>query len=135
MKLKSLLSLMFLLSSLSFAFSQPPQGQQMSAEERVKGVLEKIKPALSLSEDQEKSTLEVFTEYYKGFEKFREQMRSGNRPDPSAMQGLTDERDVKLKKIFSKEQYKKFKNEVEETLRPQRGQGGGPGGRNNPARQ
>jgi hypothetical protein len=95
----------------------------MSAEERAKDVIGKIKPALSLSDGQSDSTLTVFKEYYQGFEKFREQMRSGNRPDQGAMQALTDERDAKLKKIFSKDQYKKFKNEVEETLRPQR-QGG-----------
>jgi protein CpxP len=131
MKLRSILALVLVLAGFSFAFAQPgpggPGGQQMSAEERAKAAVEKIKGPLSLNEDQEKSTLEVFTEYYKGFDKFREQMRSGGRPDPTAFQGLTDERDVKLKKIITKEQYKKFKNEVEDTLRPQRGPGGGRG--------
>jgi protein CpxP len=37
---------------------------------------------------------------------------------------LMEERDEKLKKIFTDEQYKKWKDEIEPTTRPQR-QGGG----------
>lgn len=53
---------------------------------------------------------------------FEEARASGNRPDRSEFQKLTDGRDAKLKDIFTPDQYTKFKNEVEESLRPQRSQ-------------
>jgi hypothetical protein len=38
---------------------------------------------------------------------------------------MMNDRDDKLKAIFTPEQFKKYKDEVEATLRPQRPQGGG----------
>ena len=43
------------------------------------------------------------------------------------MQKLQAERDDKLKKIFTDDQYKKWKDEIEPTTRPQRGGNGGGG--------
>ena len=50
---------------------------------------------------------------------------SGTRPDRSVFEKMMNDRDDKLKAIFTNEQYKKYKDEVEATLRPQRPQGGG----------
>ena len=50
---------------------------------------------------------------------FQDARDSGNRPDRSAFEKLMEDRDAKLKGIFTDDQYTKFKNEVEQTLRPQ----------------
>lgn len=47
---------------------------------------------------------------------------SGERPDRSVFEKMTADRDEKLKAIFTAEQFTKFKNELEATLRPQRRQ-------------
>ena len=78
-----------------------------------------------LQAEQDKTTA-VFTDFYTTQDKMREDARaSGNRPDRSAMEKIMNDRDEKLKAIFTDEQYKKYKAEVEATLRPQRRQGGG----------
>ena len=51
---------------------------------------------------------------------FQDARASGERPDRSQFQKLMDDRDAKLKEIFTADQYTKFKNEVEANLRPQR---------------
>jgi periplasmic protein CpxP/Spy len=55
----------------------------------------------------------------------------GGQPDREAMrekfQKLAGERDEKLKGIFNEDQFKKWKDEIEPSLRPQRRNGGGGG--------
>lgn len=104
-------------------------GQPKTVEERVKTAMEKLAP-LSLDKDQTEKTNVVFTDYYKSAQKMRDEaMAAGGQPDrekmKAEMQKHGDERDEKLKKIFSADQYKKFKDEIEATLRPQRQGGGG----------
>ncbi|MGN6193542.1 MAG: hypothetical protein ACTHOB_01290 [Ginsengibacter sp.] len=95
--------------------------QRRSVPERVKATMDKLTPALNLDASQQSKTDSVFTDYYNAQMKmFQDARDSGNRPDRSQFQKLTDERDAKLKDIFTADQYTKFKNEVEETLRPQR---------------
>ena len=97
------------------------QQQRQTVEERAKNVMEKIKTPLKLDEEQAKKTEPVFLDYYKAQQKLMQEMRdSGTRPERSVFEKITTERDEKLKVIFSADQYKKFKEEVEETLRPQR---------------
>ncbi len=87
--------------------------------------MDKITDPLSLNASQVSSTDSVFTEFYTAQNKMREDARaSGTRPDRSVFEKLASDRDEKLKAIFTADQYTKFKNEVEATLRPQR-QGGG----------
>ena len=75
------------------------------------------------SSEQDKTTA-VFTDFYTAQDKMREDARaSGNRPDRSVLEKMTNDRDEKLKAIFTDDQYKKFKDEIEPTLRPQRQQG------------
>lgn len=97
------------------------QQQRQTVEERVKNVMEKLKTPLKLDDEQANKTDSVFTHYYQAQQKMMEEMRaSGTRPDRSVFEKVMAERDEKLKTIFSADQYKKFKDEVEETLRPQR---------------
>ncbi len=97
--------------------------QRMTVPERVKAAMDKVTPALSLDATQQAGTDSVFTDYYTSQMKmFQDARASGNRPDRSEFQKLTDGRDAKLKEIFTADQYTKFKNEVEESLRPQRRQ-------------
>jgi hypothetical protein len=53
-------------------------------------------------------------------DKLRESMQPGTPPDRSVFEKLVTDRDEKLKGIFSADQFKKFKDEVEPALRPQR---------------
>lgn len=113
------LFLVCILSLVTLSSGYAQQGGR-TVEERVKDVMAKLTPALKLNAVQSAATDSVYTSYYAGFEKMREQMQSGVRPDRSVMDKMTGERDEKLKKIFTAEQYKKFKEEVEASLRPQR---------------
>src|SRR5690606_11933658 len=107
-------------------------GQQRSPEERAKQTMERLAD-LKLDKDQTEKTSAVFKEFYEARQKMMEEMRAGGgAPDRDAMmekiQKMNADRDEKLKKIFTGDQYKKWKDEIEPTLRPQRGGGGG--GRN-----
>ncbi|MEO8823896.1 MAG: hypothetical protein ABI366_09990, partial [Ginsengibacter sp.] len=97
--------------------------QRRTVPERVKATMDKITPALNLDATQQTQTDSAFSDYYNAQMKmFTDARASGNRPDRSEFQKLTDARDAKLKTIFTGDQYTKFKNEVEESLRPQRRQ-------------
>jgi len=111
-----------LLATVMVANAQGPQ--RRTVEERVKAAMEKVTPALSLTNTQQPQTDSVFTEYYKAMDKLRESMQPGTPPDRSQFEKLGTDRDEKLKKIFTEEQFKKWKDEVEATLRPQRRGGG-----------
>ena len=97
--------------------------QRQTVPERVKTAMDKITTPLALNDTQVASTTTVFTDYYTAQSKIFEDARaSGQRPDRSTFQKMNDDRDAKLKAIFTPDQYTKFKSEVEATLRPQRGQ-------------
>jgi hypothetical protein len=100
--------------------------QRRTVEERVKSVMDKLTSPLSLDADEQTKTAAVFTDFYTAQDKMREDARaSGNRPDRSEFVKMMSDRDEKLKAIFTEDQYKKFTDEVEPTLRPQRRQDGG----------
>ena len=119
-----------LLLSAGFIMAQGG-GQRRPIEERVKMVMEKITPALSLDKDQQQKTDSIYTEYYRAMDKFRETLEPGTRPDRTQFEKFIIERDEKLKKTLTEAQFKKFKEEVELTLRPQRGGGNPPSGGQN----
>lgn len=103
--------------------------QRRTVEERVKAVMDKLVD-LKMDKDQTAKTNTVFTDYYKEMDKWREEMRSsGERPDRDAMmakmQKMNGDRDEKLKKIMTEDQFKKWKDDIEPSMRPQRGGGGG----------
>ncbi|HEV2832770.1 MAG TPA: hypothetical protein VGW31_12390 [Hanamia sp.] len=118
MKTKISLLLSFILMATISSFAQAPQ--RRTVEERVKFVMEKLS-ALNLDQSQAQKTDSVFVDYYKAQEKMREDARaSGERPDRSVFEKMTNDRNEKLKAIFTADQFTKYKNEVEATLRPQR---------------
>jgi hypothetical protein len=62
----------------------------------------------------------AFAEYYEAQNKiFAETKATGIRPNYTVFEKILDQRDAKLKMILTPGQYTKFKNEVEENLRPQ----------------
>ncbi|HUP14105.1 MAG TPA: hypothetical protein VM187_17915, partial [Niastella sp.] len=122
----------------TFAVQAQGQGsggfQRRTPEERLKQVKEKLVD-LKLDGDQTTKSDSTFIEYFRAQSKMMEDMRAGGgAPDRDAMrekmQKMNADRDEKLKKIFTDDQYKKWKDEVEPALRPQRGGGGGPRGGN-----
>ncbi len=103
--------------------------QRKTVEERVQAAMQKISDPLKLDKDEQDKTTAVLTDFYTQQDKMRQDARaSGVRPDRSAMGKMANDRDEKLKAIFTEDQYKKFKDEVEPSMRPQRqmnGQGTG----------
>ena len=108
--------------------------QRQTPEERLKPIHEKIDSAFKLTAEKLAKVDSVFLESFKQQEAKMAELRSGGeRPDREAMmamrQQLADERDNKLKAVLTEEQMKIWKNELELSLRPQRG-GGNRGGGN-----
>lgn len=117
-KITMLFALLTMATTVTFA---QDGGQRMTVPERVKATMDKITPALALNPQQVSSTDSVFTDYYTTIGKAMQDARaSGERPDRSVFEKMRTDRDAKLKNIFTPDQYTKFKNEVEATLRPQR---------------
>ncbi len=118
---------MFIALLFAITINANSQGmQRMTVEERVKATMDKMTTPLNLDTAEQAKTAAVFTDFYTAQTKMREDARaSGTRPDRSVFEKMMNDRDDKLKAIFTDEQYKKYKDEVEATLRPQRPQGGG----------
>jgi len=118
---------MFIALLFAIIINANSQGmQRMTVAERVKATMDKLATPLNLDTAEQSKTAAVFTDFYTAQNKMREDARaSGTRPDRSVFEKMMNDRDDKLKAIFTDEQYKKYKDEVEATLRPQRPQGGG----------
>lgn len=117
MKTKITLLMALFIATATGAFAQM---QRMSIEDRVKGVMEKLAP-LQLNQDQQTKTQTVFTDFYTNQQKAMQAAReSGQMPDRSVFEKATADRDAALKGIFNADQYKKYKDEIEATLQPQR---------------
>jgi periplasmic protein CpxP/Spy len=128
MKAKMSLLALLMIAVTCFTYAQGGGGFQMpSAEERTKSVMEKLGD-LKLDKDQTVKTDSVFANFYRGQAKKFEEMRAGGGGDREAMRAemekMTTDRDDKLKKVWSADQFKKFKDEIEPTLRQRRGGGG-----------
>jgi protein CpxP len=123
MKTKITMLAAFLFAAIIGVYAQ--QGMpRRTVEERVKSAMDKISDPLKLDQAQQDKTSAVFTDFYTAQNKMREEARSsGTRPDRSVMEKMAADRDDKLKAIFSDDQFKKFKSDIEPTLRPQRPQG------------
>ncbi len=108
--------------TLGSAFAQ---GQQrMTVDERVAMAMDKIEASLKPSEAVRSGAKTVLVEFYTNQQKAMEEMRASGSMDRDKMmevrKKLSDERDAKLKNIFSAEQMTKWTNEIEPSLRPQR---------------
>ena len=129
MKAKMSLLAVLLFAVTCITYAQGGGFQMPSPEERTKTAMEKLAD-LKLDKDQTTKTDTIFATYYRAQTKRFEEMRAGGgQPDREAMrtemEKMVTDRDEKLKKVWSAEQFKKFKDEIEPTLRQRRPGGGG----------
>ena len=131
---KAILLLVIAISGVLAVQAQGGGGgyQRRTPEERLKMVKEKLVD-LNLDKDQTTKSDSAFLDYYKAQDKLFEEMRAGGgAPDRDAirdkMMKLAGERDEKLKKIYSDDQFKKWKETIEPTTRRGGGGGGNRGG-------
>jgi len=121
---KQIISFLFILfAGVSLAHAQG-NFQRRTPEERAKRVVDTLTAVLKLDKTHADQTDSVFVNYYRDADKMRESMQGGNF-DREAFMKLTSDRDEKLKKVLTPEEFKKFKDEIEPAMRPQRRQGGG----------
>ena len=126
-----ILFLAVLFAGNAIIHAQPGGGfQRKTVEERVAIAHSKIDSAFKLDAAKLVQVDAEFTTFYKAQEAKRQELMSGGgMPDRETMMAefkkLSDARDEKLKTIFTEEQFKKWKDEIEPMLRPQRPQGGG----------
>lgn len=103
------------------------QGQRMTVDERVALAMDKIEASLKPSEAVRSGAKTVLVEFYTNQQKAMEEMRASGNMDREKMmelrKKLAEDRDAKLKNIFSAEQMTKWTNEIEPGLRPQRAGG------------
>ena len=118
---KQIIALVVLLGSFAAANAQGGM-QRQTPEERTKATMEKLVP-LNLNADQLAKTTVLFTDVFIKQQKAMEEMRAGGTMDREAMMAkrkeMNDARDVNLKLIFTTEQFKKFKDEIEPAMIPQ----------------
>jgi protein CpxP len=124
MKKQIVLSILAFFLTIGFVTAQDQRGPRFTVEERVKAVDEKL-AEFKLDKDKQSKTDSVFTSYYTTMQKEREAMMSGGgTPDREAMRSkmlkLNIDRDEQLKQIFTDDQFKKWKDDIEPALRPQR---------------
>lgn len=107
-------------------------GMRRTPEERTKMVMDKLAD-WKLEKSKSDQADSAFITFYRSQQKMMQDMRAaGGTPDRDKMMAdskkLADERDEKLKTIFTADQFKKWKDEIEPSMRPQRGGGGGGNG-------
>jgi hypothetical protein len=100
---------MFIALLFAITINANSQGmQRMTVAERVKATMDKLATPLNLDTAEQWKTAAVFTDFYTAQNKMREDARaSGTRPDRSVFQKMMNDRDDKLKAVFTDEQYKK----------------------------
>lgn len=126
MKKQIAVSIVVLFMSIGslLAQGQGQGGPRLTLEERIKAVNEKLAD-FKLDAGKLAKTDSIFTVYYNTLQKQRDEMRaSGGEPDRDAMREkmlkLNIDRDEQLKSIFTDDQFKKWKNDIEPAMRPQR---------------
>jgi len=95
--------------------------QRLTPEERTKAAIEKMAP-LNLDADTKAKTEVIMSDFYTAQQKAVDEMRASNDRETfmAKRKELSDARDGKLKEIFTQEQMKKWLEEIEPALRPQR---------------
>lgn len=126
MKNQLVLMVFAVMVSITSVNAQGGGGQRMTAEERTKATMEKMAP-LNLSTEVTAKTEVIIADYNNTAQKVMEDMRASGNMDRDVMMAkrkeLADARDVKLKAIFTEDQMKKWKDEIEPSMRQQRGNG------------
>ncbi len=128
--MKKILMVLVVLAVSGAVAVQAQGGQQRrTVEERVQAAHQKLDSAFKLEKAKITEADSVFAVYYRAQDKLREELMASGSQDFQAMrekmQPLADERDKKLQAILTADQYKIWKDQIEELLRPRRG-----GGRN-----
>ena len=100
--------------------------QRRTVEERVKSVHDKMDSAFKPDAAKMTSIDTLFTSYYKVQDAYRDEMMASGNTDRDAMRAKMTEmaaaRDEKLKQFLTEEQMKIWKETIEPSMRPQRGQ-------------
>jgi protein CpxP len=123
MKIKLGLLVMVMFAGVITASAQGGGGgQRRTPEERTKRVVDTLTTVFKLDNTVSGQVQTAFMDYYKEQDKLREAMMNGGdrATMQPAMQKLSDDRDAKLKKVLSEEQFKKFKDEIEPAVMPRR---------------
>lgn len=108
----------------SFAvMAQDGRPQRQTPEERTKTTMEKLID-LKLTDAVKAKVEVIFNDFYNAQQKSMEEMRASGSMDREAMkakrQELANERDRKLSLVLTPDQMKKWTDEIEPSLRPQR---------------
>jgi periplasmic protein CpxP/Spy len=114
-------------------------GMRRTVAERVADIHKKFDSTFHFATDKQAKVDSAFADFYRSQDRFREEMRAnatpGQQPSPEAMQAAREKmqefqvaRDEKLQGILSEDEYKKWKNELEPSMRPQRRREGGGAG-------
>ncbi len=123
MKKQFVLMIVAALFSITMVSAQGGGGQRQTPEERTKATMEKL-AVLNLDADAKAKTETVIAEFNTSQQKAMEEMRASGSMDRDAMMAkrkeMADARDAKLKAIFTADQMKKWIDEIEPSMRPQR---------------
>lgn len=123
MKLKIGFLAIALFAGVVMANAQGGGGQRRTPEERTKRVVDTLNTVFKLESAVSTQVQTTFMDYYKEQDKLRETMMSnGGQFDREAFQKLTTDRDEKLKKSLTADQFKKYKEEIEPAMMPRRRQ-------------
>ena len=127
MKIKFLSLIVCLFAGAMMASAQGGNFRQRTVEERVQTIHQKMDSTFKLEPAKLTKVDSAFATYYRATDKLRQELMSGgDRPDRQVMMEkmapLTDARDAELKGILTEDQYKKWKDELEPSMRPQRRQ-------------
>lgn len=135
MKTRALTSSFILLFILFFSattFAQKSSGADKEVKNKVNEAVEKLDDQFKLEKSKRDAIEDIFTEFYSEQQKLKNHIQG---PASGLSQGLTSqsfqsvrkqnealvtERDSKLKKELTEEQYKKWKSEIEPSLRSRR---------------
>lgn len=115
------------LAVLAGIFTLKAQGgiQRRTVEERLTAVHAKLDSAFKPEKSKMVLLDSVFTNYFKAQDNAREEMMASGSMDRDAMRAkmteLSDARDAKLIKIFTEAEMKIWKESIEPSMRPQRG--------------
>jgi protein CpxP len=129
MKIKNVFFLAVVLLGALAVNAQGGNFPQRTIEERVKAVHEKLDSAFKFDAAKQSKIDTVFAGYYRQQDKLREELRSGGeRVDRETMrekmQPAIEARDKELKTLLTEEEFKKWKTEIEPSMRRPGGGGG-----------
>ena len=119
-------AIVFLFASCLFITTAWAQGgQRQTPEERAATAMEKMAP-LKLDSATTIKTNVIITDFFRAQQTAFMEMRASGNTDRETMMAkrkeLAGERDAKLKLLFTEAQMKKWEEEIEPSLRPQRPQ-------------